>query len=53
MRVYPPQSAADGGHVDIDTEYVMRLSIKLNDLRIELAGVVRNINILERDLGIR
>ncbi|MDE6735292.1 MAG: hypothetical protein K2J64_07505 [Desulfovibrio sp.] len=39
--------------VDIDTEYIMRLSIKLNDLRIELAGVVRNINILERDLGIR
>lgn len=39
--------------VDIDTEYIMRLSIKLNDLRTELVGVVRKITILERELGIR
>lgn len=39
--------------VDIDTEYVMRLSIKLNELRQELMGVVRKITILERELGLR
>lgn len=39
--------------VDIDAEYIMRLSIRLNELKQELKGVVRKIGILERDLGIR
>lgn len=38
--------------MEIDAEYIMRLSIRLNELKQELKGVVRKIEILERDLGI-
>lgn len=37
---------------EINTEYLMHLSIKLNELREELRGVIRKIDILERDLGL-
>lgn len=38
--------------LEIETEYIMRLSIRLNELKQELKGVARKIEILERDLGI-
>lgn len=38
--------------MEINSEYVMRLAIRLNELEHELQGVVRKIEILERDLGI-
>lgn len=37
---------------DINSEYLMHLAIKLNELKQELLGVVRKIEILERELGI-
>ncbi len=41
-----------GDLAEIDSEYVMTLGIKLNELVQELRGVNRNISILERDLGL-
>lgn len=38
--------------VAIESEYLVSLSIKVNELRQELLGVNRKISILERDLGI-
>ena len=38
--------------MELDSEYIMRLSIRLNGLKQELQGVARKIDILERDLGI-
>lgn len=38
--------------VELNAEYLMHLSIKLNELKQELVGVVKKIDILERDLGI-
>lgn len=38
--------------VELNSEYLMHLAIKLNELKQELQGVVRKIDILERDLGL-
>ncbi|WP_297826424.1 hypothetical protein [uncultured Desulfovibrio sp.] len=38
--------------MEIDSKYIMRLSIRIDELKHELKGVVRKIEILERDLGI-
>ncbi|MDE5832032.1 MAG: hypothetical protein K2H64_03455 [Desulfovibrio sp.] len=38
--------------VDLQSEYLMHLAIKLNGLKEELTGVIRKIEILERDLGL-
>ena len=37
--------------VELQSEYLMHLAIKLNGLKEELCGVIRKIEILERDLG--
>lgn len=36
---------------DLQSEYLMHLAIKLNELKLELNGVIRKIDILERELG--
>lgn len=38
--------------VELQSEYIMHLAIKLNELVQELVGVTRKIDILERDLGL-
>lgn len=38
--------------LEIKSEYVMHLAIKLNERVQELKGVMRKIGILERDLGL-
>lgn len=38
--------------IELNSEYLMHLAIKLNELKQELQGVVRKIDILERDLGL-
>ena len=38
--------------VEVNSEYLMHLAIRLNQLKTELLGVVRKIEILERDLGL-
>lgn len=37
---------------ELKSEYLMHLAIKLNELKQELSGVIRKIDILERDLGL-
>lgn len=37
---------------ELQSEYLMHLAIKLNELKQELSGVIRKIGILERDLGL-
>lgn len=41
-----------GDPEDIDGEYVMALGIKINERVQELRGVIRKIEVLERNLGL-